>query len=570
MQWRTQLDGLHREDTKTYIAQIIDAEGDANWNDTYSQEWSVKLVGWDTEIYKCRAMVPLGGYNGQGEYRNYKKGDVVIVIAREGQMEEMLIIGSIRLNGEQEKLEEDGQGLKYGEMVTGSQGKPAPANQVSMHPTRLTKMDGYTHVYGSNNLTDTFTDPALGETLESRQAAQPLPGVVESVNREGVYSLYAHGGIIQYTDGNLVFVSNGSKENKCTKFLRQAQRHLAIATQLESLSVLRVQNIDTVLEAIDGGEYSFSELPGLETGVIGDANTFEGEFSISSGTPIFSPLTAKPVTIDNPFDDDNISAETAQGRPPNVEDGDIPLNVDDGIEKQALEVRNPLYRARKHKELAKLAQEIAEDCNRNFSAYHQQANLMANSVGNHFGNGGIPQDSTIPDIAPSQFFGNVDPNNYSSRNAGVPKPATIAEPAHPTNYSPTPNNQPNAIYLHHTNAGIASTITTFRNPALKVSAHYTVAKDGKVYQHVPDNHPAYHAKAGNRNSIGIEHVATRGDGGFTPAQEQASIALIKYLVSVYNIDKSRIRGHRTIVATECPGFIWPTEDNLRTWVNTNI
>lgn len=584
MQWRSQLDGLHHENTKTYIAQIIDAEGDANWNDTYSQEWSVKLLGWDTEIYKCRAMVPFGGYNGQGEYRNYKKGDVVIVIAREGQMEEMMIIGSIRLNGEQQKLEEDGQGLKYGEMVTGSQGQLAPANQVSMHPTRLTKMDSDIKIHGSNNLTEVFTDPALGETLESRQAAQPLPGVVESVNKEGVYSLYAHGGIVQYTDGNLIFVSNGSKENKCTKFLKQAQRHLAIAAQLEALSILRVQNIDTVLDALDGGEYSFSELPGLETGVIGDSNTFEGEFSISAGTPIFSPLTAKPAERPTDTNEDNISAEQAQSRPPSSAEDMIPAEevIDSPPEKQGIEVRNPLYRAKKHKELAKLAQEIAEACNRNSSAFHQQANLMANTVGNHFGNGGAATNATIPDIQPSQFFGNTDPNNYSSRNAGVPKPPVISEPADPTeNYDSQQRLGPHLpikrIFLHNTAASLQQTIATFKDPTSDVSAHYTVARDGKIYQHVPDNRRAYHSgELGNGNSIGIEFVAEKSverlplDQRLTPPQEEAGIKLIKYLVDVYEVDKSKIAGHRTVYNTKCPGLIWPTEQNLRDWVNKNI
>ena len=583
MQWRSQLDGLHYKDTKTYIAQIIDAEGDGNYNDALSQEWSVKLVGWDTELYKCRAMVPLGGYNGQGEYRNYKKGDVVIVVAREGQMEEMMIMGSVRLNGEQQKLEEDGQALKYGEMVTGASGQLTPANQVSMHPTRVTKMDGETKIHGSNNLTEIFTDPALGETLESRQAAQPLPGVVESVNKEGVYSIYAHGGIVQYPDGNLVFVSNGSKENKCTKFLKQAQRHAAIAAQLEALSILSIQNIDTVLDAIDGGEYSFSELPGLETGVIGDANVFgDGEFSISSATPILSPLTARPVEIETPENEDNVPVERAQGRPLADADLEIPGEQRQENAKEGLETRNPLYRAKKHKELAKLAQQIAEDCNRNSSAYHQQANLMANTVGNHFGNGGAVPTANIPDIQPSQFFGNTNASNYSSRNAGVPKPPIISEPADPTeNYDSQQTLGEHLpikrIFLHNTNAPLQQTINTFKDPKSEVSAHYTVARDGKVYQHVPDNRRAYHSgKLGNGNSIGIEFVATSVveglpiDQRLTPPQKESGIQLIKYLVDVYEVDKSKIAGHRTVYDTKCPGLIWPTEQNLRDWVNANI
>ena len=568
MQWRSVLEPLHQQDTKNYIAEILDAETDGNYTDALAQEWSVRLIGWDVQLDRCRAMVPQGGYNGQGQYRNYKRGDVVIVSAREGQLEEALIIGSIRLNGEQSKLEEQGQGLKYGEMVTGSSGQPVPANQVSLHPTRVTKMDSDIKIHGSNNLTDVFTDPTLNSSLEDRQAAQPLPGVVETVNKEGVYALYAHGGIVNYTDGNIVNVSNGSKQNKCTKFLEQAKRHLSIAAQLESLSILRIENIDTVFEVLDNGEATFSELPGFDSGIIGEANKFEGEFSLFKGGPVFDPINARPIT--EQVSNDNLSKEKAIGNPINQTSSET--DREDQQTKDGLEVRNPLYRAQKHKELAKLAQKLAEACNQESAAFQQQANLMAESVGNHFGNGGLARDESIPEIPPSQFFGNTDPNNFGERDNGngVSKPPVISEPANPANYPTGSTNNPDKIFLHHTAGSLNGTIQNFRDPLSKVSAHYTVARDGRIFQHVPDNKRAQHAKAGNANSIGIEHVAWLPNQGLTPAQEASTVSLIKYLVSTYNISKSNIRGHRTVVDTLCPSYIWPSENNLRNWVNNKI
>ncbi len=96
-----------------------------------------------------------------------------------------------------------------------------------------------------------------------------------------------------------------------------------------------------------------------------------------------------------------------------------------------------------------------------------------------------------------------------------------AEPTYPdwVQWAASPNHGPrraaeiSAIIYHFTGHGSQSeTVKEFQDPASQVSAHYVIARDGKVVQMVPLDLAAWHAgvselagvKAVNSFSIGIE------------------------------------------------------------------
>jgi N-acetylmuramoyl-L-alanine amidase len=95
----------------------------------------------------------------------------------------------------------------------------------------------------------------------------------------------------------------------------------------------------------------------------------------------------------------------------------------------------------------------------------------------------------------------------------------------------------------------------------RVSVHYVVDEDGKVYNLVPEEHRAWHAGHGswegegdvNARSIGIEIVNGGHDFGlpdFTDAQIEAVIALIKDIFTRWPaLNPLRVVGHSDI-ATE--------------------
>ena len=70
---------------------------------------------------------------------------------------------------------------------------------------------------------------------------------------------------------------------------------------------------------------------------------------------------------------------------------------------------------------------------------------------------------------------------------------------------------------------------------LNVSSQFLVARDGTIYQLMPDNWMARHVIGLNYSAIGVENVGGEGNKkeDLTPAQLQANIRLVKYLKAKY-------------------------------------
>lgn len=168
----------------------------------------------------------------------------------------------------------------------------------------------------------------------------------------------------------------------------------------------------------------------------------------------------------------------------------------------------------------------------------------------------------------------VDRSVSSSKRATV-KPAIKSFIESP-NTSSRNGASINMIVLHSTTAAtVEGTINWFLDPKSQVSAHYVVDKNGDVYQMVRDDRSAWHAKAINSRSIGIEHVATATDR-LTDAQSVASAQLVRWLAAQYGIPAANVLGHRFAPCNEgttnCPNHLFgdATEDAVSRWVNTNV
>lgn len=138
-----------------------------------------------------------------------------------------------------------------------------------------------------------------------------------------------------------------------------------------------------------------------------------------------------------------------------------------------------------------------------------------------------------------------------------------------------------SICNHIMQATMESANSWFKNNASQVSAHFGVARDGRVYQWVkvantawangimnkPDTSVAWinqcYTKGINPNfrTISIEHEGLSGQA-FTNAQFQATLALHKFLIKTFNIPIERIHliGHYMIDSVNrpnCPGAGFP-------------
>jgi N-acetyl-anhydromuramyl-L-alanine amidase AmpD len=159
------------------------------------------------------------------------------------------------------------------------------------------------------------------------------------------------------------------------------------------------------------------------------------------------------------------------------------------------------------------------------------------------------------------------------------KPPGTSAPKPPVKWRKSPNfsargSAIDRVILHYTTGGTAEgALSWFEKPESQVSAHYVIDKDGTIYQCVSDDRKAWHAYGENDDSIGIEHVARKGER-LTPEQAKASAALIAYLKAQYKLINADVTAHRFTNSnkgrTDCPGDLWKTESELHAWLEAMV
>lgn len=155
---------------------------------------------------------------------------------------------------------------------------------------------------------------------------------------------------------------------------------------------------------------------------------------------------------------------------------------------------------------------------------------------------------------------------------------------------PSPNREPrpaeipiDLLLLHYTGMTTGgAAIERLCDRDAKVSAHYLIEEDGRVFQLVPETERAWHAGvacwAGRRDindrSIGIELVNPGHEFGYRPFPEPQMTALIALgtaIVERHPIPPHRVLGHSDVAPTRKtdPGelFDWPrlAEHGLGVW-----
>src|SRR5690348_17808572 len=140
------------------------------------------------------------------------------------------------------------------------------------------------------------------------------------------------------------------------------------------------------------------------------------------------------------------------------------------------------------------------------------------------------------------------------------------------NHDARPEGTPvDILVLHYTGMKTADeALARLTDPQARVSAHYTIGCDGRVFAHVPETRRAWHAGvsywAGERNvnarSIGIEIVNPGHEFGYIPfATEQigALIDLARGILLRHPIPPHRVIGHSDVAPARKtdPGELFP-------------
>jgi N-acetylmuramoyl-L-alanine amidase len=130
---------------------------------------------------------------------------------------------------------------------------------------------------------------------------------------------------------------------------------------------------------------------------------------------------------------------------------------------------------------------------------------------------------------------------------------------------------PDMLILHYTGMQTgAAALQRLADPAARVSAHYLVEEDGRVFGLVPEERRAWHAGKSfwrgetdiNARSIGIEIVNPGHEFGYRPfpkPQIEAVIALVTDIRGRWSIENARILGHSDVAPErkEDPGELFP-------------
>jgi len=142
--------------------------------------------------------------------------------------------------------------------------------------------------------------------------------------------------------------------------------------------------------------------------------------------------------------------------------------------------------------------------------------------------------------------------------------------------APSPNfdlrvSPPDMLVLHYTGMPTGeAALARLCDPDARVSAHYLVEEDGRVFRLVPEERRAWHAGVsfwkGERNingvSIGVEIVNPGHEFGYRPfpeAQIAAVTALVADIRTRWQIDNGRIVGHSDVAPDrkDDPGELFP-------------
>jgi N-acetylmuramoyl-L-alanine amidase len=111
--------------------------------------------------------------------------------------------------------------------------------------------------------------------------------------------------------------------------------------------------------------------------------------------------------------------------------------------------------------------------------------------------------------------------------------------------------RPQLVVLHHTTNDDAQTaLSTLTDPALKVSSHYLIARDGRIVQLVDERERAWHAGLSwwgghadlNSSSIGIE-LDNNGREPFAEPLITSLLALLRDIKQRLNIPVANFIGH---------------------------
>ena len=240
---------------KLYAGQIINTKDHNPWSNHYDVAlFEYDETGKRIPIYEVKVLSPTLGFDGSNSsYHTYYENQPVLVMAREGILDQAVIIGGFNTSGDHKKYLQVGHADKPGEVYEDYQGQKE-ANQGSVFPYRVAKPQGFIRTVAGTNLTSPHDDPKyyynLGDdpedNLSKKAAARPQIAGVEIMNESG-YVNHHIGPVSLYSFSQVILLSRNNRENECARLQRHAAFYASMYQKLATQTNTGVVDSTTTL-----------------------------------------------------------------------------------------------------------------------------------------------------------------------------------------------------------------------------------------------------------------------------------------------------------------------------------
>lgn len=151
----------------------------------------------------------------------------------------------------------------------------------------------------------------------------------------------------------------------------------------------------------------------------------------------------------------------------------------------------------------------------------------------------------------------------------LPSPTSGSIPY--TNYrDPMQERDVTEIILHDTMGSLDAVLAVMKQETTRASAHYIIGKDGKTITLLDENLIAFHARAHNNGSVGIELERVQLGDTYPSAQMSALTSLLTQVAQRHRVRTDDIRSHWEVDSTKRDGPPNPLLQQIREEVGKRL
>lgn len=227
---------------RLYSGQIVNTKD----HNALTNHYDVKLFDYDESgkripLYEVKVLSPTLGFDGANSvYHSYTENQPVLILARDGILDQAVIIGGFNTSGDHLQYLQAGRMDKPGRVYEDPQGQKE-ANQGSVYPYRVAKPFGYVRTVAGSNITSPHDDPKYyykegddpEDNLTEKVAARPAIAGVELFNENG-YTMHHVGPVSLYSFSQVILLSMNNRESTCSRLLRHASFYASMYEKLKA------------------------------------------------------------------------------------------------------------------------------------------------------------------------------------------------------------------------------------------------------------------------------------------------------------------------------------------------